>query len=298
MLLSGFAASTTAQLSAPTQPAVQPAAPPKPAPVAEVGLEFEGVRELNQVALAEMIYQGECPGTDTGEIVARFTSTKTPPAPGRRVVVKAVTRGLGSDPFPYTDREYEKGRASEATRLTFGTRHDGAGLRVLPGENQFEYEIKEGGRVIDAGSFTAQIEKRQQTTQRDAAPRTEQVCANSSVAANVCADLRTRTEYKCPNGNVLRRVFEPNDPNVATLISNQTFSPVYFLVNNEVQSLQPGDSRTYRTSASTYLNLRYNPKCTTCKPDRGFSLQPGKRYRFRSPNSSGGEIQLVDYPMR
>jgi len=298
-----------ATLPALTLPAVPQSTSPSPAnpgdrpaasqPAPEIGWEFEGQSALNRVVLDEITYQGECPGQEGSQVEARFFSSKTPPAEDRRVVIRTVTRGVVGDPLPYTDREYNKGRASEATKIRFGSRHDGKYMQVLPGENQFEYEIKERGNGIDSGRFTAWINKNQRVVQRDAVAKDSQVCANSSVALNVCADLRNQTEYKCPDGRVLRRFLEPDDTRVSTVIANQTFSPVYFTVNGTVRSLMPGQATTYRSpNSSTYLNLRFNPTCTTCPPNNSSSLQPGKRYQFRPSSGGGKPVELVDYPNR
>ncbi len=259
----------------------------------EIGWEFRGSRELNQASITETQYEGECPGTDSSYQEAQFSSSKTPPAPGRRVIVRNVTRGVASDPYPFTDREYDEGRASETTRMAFGTNHSGRRLHVLEGENNFEYEIRERNRVIDSGSFTAVIEKLTDVKRRDATASTQSVCMNSAIPLTMCADIRTRTEYKCPGGRVLRTFVEPNNREISTFISNQTFTTVLFMLNGEVQRLSPGDSRTYTSSS---VSIEFNPSCTTCNPTRTLSLQPGRRYRFKASQVNNGLIELVDFP--
>ena len=136
-------------------------------PPPEIGWEFLGSRELNQVEINETKYKGECPGYSWSSQEARFTSSTTPPARKRRVIVKNITRGVASDPYPYTDREYYDGRSSEGTEMIFGTKHHSKYFRVLDGDNKFEYEIKERDRVLESGVFIAVIKRNIDVRQRD-----------------------------------------------------------------------------------------------------------------------------------
>ncbi|MEH2358508.1 MAG: hypothetical protein V7K58_02120 [Nostoc sp.] len=279
-----FLASSTAQLS------------PQPQSSTDLGWEFAGIRQLNKASIQEIEYDGECPGKDSGSIKAWFTSSKTPPAPKRRVFIKNVTRGLESDPYPYTDREYQKGKSSESTQIAFGTSHRGSNFIVMEGENEFQYEIKENKKVIDSGSFTAVIDKDLDVRRRDASGTKNSVCFNSAVALNVCADIRTKTEYTCPNNKVLRSIVEPNNPEISTIISNQMFGDMVYLLNQNIHTIRPGEEEKY---TGEYLNIQFNSTCKSgCSPTTPpQSLQPGKRYQFKSSPIAGGEIiQLVDFP--
>jgi hypothetical protein len=264
----------------------------------EIGWEFLGNRDLNQASITQTQYEGECPGTDDSYVEARFTSDRTPPGPRRRVIVRNITRGLASDPYPYTERDYDEGRSSEATRMEFGTRHSGRRFRVLEGENEFEYEIRERRQVIDSGRFTANIEQLVDVQRRDATAQTESVCMNSAVGLNVCADVRTRTNYTCPGGRVLRSVMQPNNPEISTLISNQTPWSMEYWVNGRIQQLPSGRERIY-TGNSLSVEFQANPNCSGwagCQPSQTLTLQPGRRYQFRSPQFGNGTIELADFP--
>jgi hypothetical protein len=134
--------------SAPTQP--------------EIGFEVQGQSELNQIVLPLYKYVGECPSSDIyiGSTKAWFTSSSEPPKNGRRVVIRNVSRGMSPDKFPYTDRDYSKGRASEFTKITTGTEHSGSAFVVRPNySNDFEYEIRQDNSVIERGQFSARISK-------------------------------------------------------------------------------------------------------------------------------------------
>ncbi|MBV8886205.1 MAG: hypothetical protein JO235_19735, partial [Chroococcidiopsidaceae cyanobacterium CP_BM_RX_35] len=103
----------------------------------EAGLEFEGFGTPNTGTITRTIFQGECSGEDPGSIKARFYSTTTPPGADRRVVIRNVSRGIAGDTAPYTDREYNKGRTSQATTVAFGTSHKQQYFAVLEGLNNF-----------------------------------------------------------------------------------------------------------------------------------------------------------------
>lgn len=265
---------------------------------AEIGWEFLGSRDLNQASITQTQYEGECPGTDDSSVEAQFTSDRTPPGRRRRVTIRNVTRGLGSDPYPYTDRDYDEGRSSEATRMEFGTTHSGRRFRVLEGENEFEYEIRERRQVIDSGRFTATIERLVDVQRRDTTAQTESVCMNSAVGLNVCADVRTRTNYTCPGGRVLRSIMQPNNPEISTLVSNQTPSYMEYWLNGRIQQLPSGRERIY-TGNSLTLEFQATTNCSGwagCPPPQTLNLQPGKRYQFRSTQFGTGTIELVDFP--
>ncbi|MBW4476648.1 MAG: hypothetical protein KME54_07180 [Tolypothrix brevis GSE-NOS-MK-07-07A] len=280
LVVTFFLASSTAQL---TQ---------QPQSSADIGWEFEGSQELNKGSIQEIEYEGECPGKDSRSIKAWFTSSKTPPAPKRRVIVKNVTRGLESNPYPYTDREYQKGKSSESTQIIFGTSHRGSNFIVMESENEFQYEIKENKTVIDSGSFIAVIDKELDVRRRDATVTKNSVCFNSAVDLNVCADIRNKTEYTCPNNKILRSIVEPNNPEITTIISNQMFGDVVYVLNGNIYTLRPGEEKRYTAGS---LSIQFNSTCPVgCKPKTPpQSLQPGKRYQFKS---SSGFIQLVDFP--
>lgn len=291
LVMAFFLVPSTAQLSPQPQSPTEEQSETQSS--SEVGWEFLGSRELNQTSITEIKYEGQCPGTELISQEARFISSETPPAPGRRVVVRNVTRGVASDSYPYTDREYDEGKSSEPTRMAFGTSHSGKRLHVLEGENKFEYEIKERNRVIDSGSFSAVIEKQIDSRRRDATVSRESVCMNSSIPLNVCADIRNQTQHKCPNGRVLQTFVEPNNREISTFISNQTFTNMVYVMNGEIQRLSSGDNRTYRSNS---LSIEFNPSCTTCSPTRTVNLQPGRRYKFRASQFNSGVVELVDFP--
>lgn len=282
---------TLSTLSSFSQPAqANPIAPGSGTAIAaEMGWEFDGRQTLNLAALRETQYVGDCPGQETETVEARFTSSKVPPAPGRRVIIRNVTRGISGDPLPFTNREYEKGRSSEATKIEFGSKHSSKRFRVLPGDNQFEYEIRQGDRLMDSGSFVATIEKRYQEIRRDAQWYEEEICANSSVAKDVCADLRQRRQYRCSDGRVLQSHMDFDDKNYRTLISNQTHKDVSFSIDGRIYHLDPGESARVRRSSS--FTLRYNATCGTCAPTHNSNVTAGKRVKF---TKRGNEIRIED----
>jgi hypothetical protein len=182
--------------------------------------------------------------------------------------------------------------------MEFGTEHSNRRLHVLEGENEFEYEILERGRMIDSGRFTALIEKIVDVQRRDATARTDRVCMNSAVGLNLCADVRTRTQHTCPGGRVLRTELEPNTPDITTLISNQTPVTVEYWLNGRIQRLSSGRETTHTGNA---LTLEFESTIcasgnASCDPTETLSLQPGRRYSFRRSLLNSERIELTDFP--
>ncbi len=183
--------------------AQEPAPSVSPAPV---GFVVDGQSELNAASITDIEYRGECPGKQAGTVPARFMSATTPPAPGRRVVVRNVSLGVRDNPFPFTDRDYSQGRSSEATLMSYGTKQELRTFSVIPGVNNFEYEIKQGDRVIDKGNFQATIQFQQDVERRWADCDREQYCKNGK-SLDKCEDrdLRYRTKCTCPGGRTFYR---------------------------------------------------------------------------------------------
>lgn len=253
----------------------------------ELGWEFLGQRELNHFALKETEYYGECPGYKRRHIKASFTSSETPPADRRRVVVRNITRGVDDDPFPYTDREYYEGRSSEATKMRFGDEHSGRYFHVLPGENMFEYEIKQRrrGPVIDSGTFTATIDRDLTRIERNATFGKDRVCANTSVSVDVCADVRDREKWECPNGKILRSEIFPDDPWVRTQLHNRTDHTISVSINGRMTRIFPG---SYEEFHSDYPSVRYESNGER----RSRSLTSGTRYRLYERD---GKLRVGEY---
>jgi hypothetical protein len=143
-------------------------------------------------------YTGECPGSSKGIVKASFTSTAFPPSRDRRVIVRNVSRGVASDPFPFTDRDYSRGRGSQITEITIGSGHDGQFLIVRQGENDFDYTIKEKNTIVDQGTFTAYVETTTIVEEKNKVPTTKRVCPGNRVSCD-WKDKYEVTVYKCPS---------------------------------------------------------------------------------------------------
>ena len=164
----------------------------------EVGLEIIGSPSLNRLVIPMYRYTGECPGFSKGIVKASFTSTAFPPSQDRRVIVRNVSRGVASDPFPFTDRDYSRGRGSEITEITIGPGHDRLYLIVRQGENDFDYKIKEKNTIVDEGTFTAYVETTTIVEERNKEPRTKYVCPGNRASCD-WKDKYEVTVYECPS---------------------------------------------------------------------------------------------------
>jgi tetratricopeptide (TPR) repeat protein len=141
-------------------------------PAKAVAYELQSIalaRELNELSMITAPMQpglefAGSPTRNVGTVAenfrAWFVSPSLPPAPNLRVIIRNVTAGINQYPSPYTDRTYDKGWISEELILGFGTKHDGDFLVLMDGENNFTYEIKQGDRVLESGSFSATITRR------------------------------------------------------------------------------------------------------------------------------------------
>src|SRR6476661_6638348 len=83
---------------------------------AQFRVKNENSFNINLIQFKRAEYVGQCPGSviSPDSQSARFVSRKTPPAPNRRVLIKNVTDGMETNPYPYTDRSYDKGEFSES----------------------------------------------------------------------------------------------------------------------------------------------------------------------------------------
>ena len=132
----------------------------QPSNSAEILVKDSGGISVNQASFTRVEYVGQCTGETyvPSKIAAQFVSNTTPPASGRRAIIRNVTRGMNSDPYPFTDREYNSGRYSEGFNLQIGYSHSQRDFSVINGENQLEYEIKENnGNIAERGTIDLQV---------------------------------------------------------------------------------------------------------------------------------------------
>jgi hypothetical protein len=256
------------------------------APQARVGWEFEGQTEASNVAIDVTKYTGDCPGTKSSTLKARFSSQEVSPAPKHRVIVRNVSPGL-AQPRPYTDREYSQGGNSEPTLMEFGAEHSDKRLRVLRGKNTFEYEIRNEGRVVKTGKFMSNIQENSTSLVRNAKWFDGEVCSNSAIGLNFCADVRRMKEYKCPGGKILKTLLEA--PPAGQTGSR---SGIFNRTGQSVNIVIDGDRYRFRADESQYF--QHSDVVVVRYGDRKKMVQPGQRLQLRLKPS--GSIELVDYP--
>ncbi len=243
---------------------------------------------MNVGNILDIEYVGDCPGRELSTQTARFISESIRPGDSQRVVIKNVTRGLGET--PYTDREYDKGRLSEGTVVKFGTSHDSKFFTVLPGENLFQYEVRRRDQPVATGSFTAVINQDRRQVERNARWITDEVCGNSSVSKDSCADMRSRQQLKCPGGTVLKTRWDGDyDRGVRTTFRNRTNQTVHFTMDGDQYVVSPGDRVNVRRSRD--FRVGYNPSCHNCAPSTDQRVTYGTRMQFRLNN---GQVTLTD----
>ena len=152
---------------------------------ADAGLTVNnGDSIADEIVLDRITYTGTCPGVEVTKREAKFVSLTTAPERGLRVKVKNVTPGLDDSPYPFTDRKYDKGSASEKTFLFPKDKHKRKTFSVVEGENNFEYIIKKGRTVLEAGRFNANIVLSDKTLERNRQPFQEWVCSPDPWGSN------------------------------------------------------------------------------------------------------------------
>ncbi|WP_449417651.1 hypothetical protein [Phormidium nigroviride] len=155
---------------------------------------------INSIEFKRVEYVGECAGTVTyseGQ-KARFVSSKITPGPNRRAIVTNVTMGMETNPYPYTDRSYDRGEYSEDFGLILSHKHKGKNLAVLEGENKLLYQIKEDDKVIEEGSLTAQVSVQNMGVfPRQAVCEEKLECRGKSQCYDSKGRYRTGTAERC-----------------------------------------------------------------------------------------------------
>lgn len=129
-----------------------------------IGIESSVSSSITGSTLNRTIYTGECPGQIEHAETSYFVSDSSPPLPGLQVRLTNMSRGLSPDSPPFTLREYSKGRASQSFDMVVGTKHRGKYFVVREGGNIMQYEIMNGGTVVNHGTFnyTVQVQTRYQ----------------------------------------------------------------------------------------------------------------------------------------
>jgi hypothetical protein len=170
----------------------------------DVGWQAVGNPTLNALSLPVYRYVGDCPGGGVGRITAVFRSATTAPADKLEVEIRNVTAGIDDDPYPNIERNYDEGSASDRADMGFSADQirvfiGRRTMAVMPGLNQFEYEIKDGDRVVEQGEFATRIVPMPIVRERSSQQRTEQYCRTGGSVSNCDRDeIRTRYIWQCP----------------------------------------------------------------------------------------------------
>jgi hypothetical protein len=170
----------------------------------DVGWQAVGNPTMNALSLPVYRYVGDCPGGGVGRITAVFHSNITLPAEDLEVEIRNVTAGIDDDPYPNIERDYDEGSTSERADIGFGADQirvfiGRRTMAVMPGLNRFEYEIKDGDRIVDQGEFATRVVPTPIVQERRAQQRTEQYCrTGGSVSGCDHNELQTRYVWECP----------------------------------------------------------------------------------------------------
>lgn len=156
-----------------------------------VGIETVGSSSIHSLTIARTIFQGECPGEVQHTITGYFVNDDLPPRPGLTLKLTNMSRGLSPDDPPFTERTYDRGRASQSFDLALGDRHRGRYFVVREGRNLMQFEIFQAGNTIASGTFNLRVDVPVSYQYRGKRP-VEVTKYNSDGTS-----YRT-TEYRCP----------------------------------------------------------------------------------------------------
>jgi hypothetical protein len=155
------------------------------------GIETVTSSSIHRMSIHRTIYEGECPGEIQHPITGYFVNDDLPPRPGLTLKLTNMSRGLSPNDPPYTNRTYDRGRASQSFDIALGQKHRGRYFVVREGENLMQFEIFNAGNTISTGTFTVYVKAPTRTDYRYKKP-VEVTKYNSDGTS-----YRT-TEYRCP----------------------------------------------------------------------------------------------------
>lgn len=122
------------------------------------GIETVGSASIHTLRIAKTIFEGECPGETQYPITGYFVNDDLPPRPGLTLKLTNMSRGLSPDDPPFTNRTYDRGRASQSFDIALGERHRGRYFVVREGRNLMQYEIFQAGNTVSTGTFTVRVD--------------------------------------------------------------------------------------------------------------------------------------------
>ena len=127
-----------------------------------IGIETINSESLKYISIPKTVYVGECPGARNGKTEGYFVDYNTPVAPNLVIKLENYARGLSPQRPPYTEKDYDKGRASDKIKFKFGTEHNKVNFIVKEGLNPIKYQIiDETNRrervIIKSGMFILKV---------------------------------------------------------------------------------------------------------------------------------------------
>ncbi|WP_320676757.1 hypothetical protein [Prochlorococcus sp. MIT 1300] len=122
--------------------------------VAEVGIETADSETLDNLNLQRTVYVGQCPGVRNHKTDGYFVDYSISTQPGYKVKLVNYARGLSPQKPPFTDRSYDRGRASDQISFKLANKHKKSYLAVREGLNPIKYQIVDSDNVVQSsGTF-------------------------------------------------------------------------------------------------------------------------------------------------
>ena len=137
-----------------------------------LGIESINSESLKYISIPRTVFVGECPGERNGKTEGYFVDYNTPVAPNLVVKLENYARGLSPQRPPYTERDYDQGRASDKIKFKLGTEHNKVNFIVKQGLNPIKYQIiDETNRkervILKSGMFMLKVGIDTTTYRRD-----------------------------------------------------------------------------------------------------------------------------------
>ena len=135
-----------------------------------IGIETLESEKLDEIVIQKYTYIGQCPGVEYSKVSGYFVDYDNMPSKDLRIKITNFGKGLSPTNPPYTDRSYDKGRASEVIDMSIGRKHENRFFALRKGLNPLKYKIYNNVSKIPLkeGTLIFKVSVIESTYRRDA----------------------------------------------------------------------------------------------------------------------------------
>ena len=102
-----------------------------------IGIETLESEKLDEIVIQKYTYIGQCPGVEYSKVSGYFVDYDNMPSKDLRIKITNFGKGLSPTNPPYTDRSYDKGRASEVIDMSIKKKHENRFFALRKGLNPY-----------------------------------------------------------------------------------------------------------------------------------------------------------------